>query len=256
MRSLLRTLFEKEYLGRDDQPFPPTWADLLHLTLPRTLEQFRRVSSLWELIENEGLLTLSSLSARKAEILEDIEIYQMRTRRFFVRLLEDIKNYDPNTDEELVDNILNARTGSLPTLMSAWDGNVDIETLRKDDPAQINLLNSPTAIFQTSHSVESSRAGAYPTILEDGCSLREAINHSFFFRKMAIQLLKEPGVKIGLNKPTLEDLRALGKVFRCERCPPGIGGPYSWETLVCHTVYNHRQFVLSVLLTCKGCTLR
>lgn len=214
---------------------PPSWLERGRAMLPHSTEQHRRVPSLWHFVQgNDSIDALASSESQKMEILGDLEVYEMRSRRMLVKLLNKVNAYNPKNDPH------DDRFSSFGFLLgdslfkACNNDSIDIETLRQQDPTQIAALNNPTAIFQLNHSFTTSAARGYPLHFSDTVVITDAVRNSYLFHNMATKLLARARGIIGIEDPSMEDLRGL--MFRCGCCPSEIHRVYTWETLVSGTM--------------------
>lgn len=211
--------------------FPASWLDSMSSALPSTLQQFRRIPTLMAIVRRDIPISFNALNAQKTAILEEIDIYQMRERRALSRLLRKLEDCDVISEGQEELDHAGVQEGSQDTVLSQCGGNVDIATLRQEDYLQIAALNDPTAIFHAYLSYHpSSDAKGYPLSFPDDYLMNAALSGCSVFRANAAKILANLNLQI--DDPTMDDLRGLGRAFRCENCPDDMGGLLKWEELV------------------------
>lgn len=185
-------------------------------TFPCGHQEILQVPSLSALTLNDDITSISAaFKAQESQIMEDIRIFQMQTRRALVHLLRKVEAV---VNGETVD-----QTGKFfPDL---WD-QPDVEILRNEDHAYLVALKKPTAVF-TPHDLPPSCA-AYPCAVIWDTPISAAVERMTRVQTVAAQLVKA----LGLERATMEHMSRLGKVFCCERCPADIPRLYTWISLV------------------------
>lgn len=147
---------------------PDSWRDplSLNLSLPRSLDQFARVPALHNLVYGTGQPTA-------IEIMNDVELYQMRYRRMLGNLFTKVTEHDRALEPISLDPSVKTTfpTESLVSVFSQCsdDDEVDVATLKAHDPFYINALNDPCAIFADSWSNTKFVPRGYPIVFQKRC---------------------------------------------------------------------------------------
>lgn len=184
-------------------------------TFPRTEQEILQVPSLSAIAQDDNIILISdAFKVQESQIMEDISIFQMQTRRVLVSLLRRV--------EAVVAGVAVDRTGTIfPDL---WD-QPDTDTLRNEDHANLVSLNKPTALFLIN---PMSHCAAYPFTFFGGTPIDAALERMSRVYTIAAPLVKA----LGFEEATMEHMLGLGDVFVCECCPAGIPRLYSWTSLV------------------------
>lgn len=197
--------------------FTPHFLRNWHHTFPVTDQQLLLVPSLSLLAEddNTGLVS-DAFKAQESRIVEDLYVFQMRTRRALVSLMRSV--------EAAADG---PRVSQRETFFSAFWDSSDIPTLETDDPANIIALNKPTALFLLSDEL-CPMCEAYPFNISHEIAVHYVLKRMAVVYALAVQLLKA----LRLEDASMEYMLDLGCAFCCECCPVGIHRLFSWTQLV------------------------
>lgn len=154
--------------------------------------------------------------AMEARASYELHIAQMKARRALVQLLR-------NADETPI---------GVPTSVAHWSivqCDVDEAILQAQDETITAALNHPAALFPL-HSNHDCRTETYSLAMNHAKSwnYEKAVLLVQCYRLVAFGLLEA----LGLQGFTMEHILALGKTFRCDSCPSGVGPLYGWINLV------------------------